>query len=144
MPRIKELFLLDIVVAIYKINETIKGFNSANDLKHHYMAWDSVIREFEIIGEATKNLINSELLDNSKREIVDFRNDDNIEESYINIEPRFYIFVKFENVPDNIYDDFDYHKTIDRCRVFSEEEIEYSSKDKEDLESILKSRKYNL
>lgn len=74
MPRIKELFLLDIVVAIYKINETIKSFTCGDDLKHNYMAWDSVIREFEIIGEATKNLINSELLDNSKKEIVDFRN----------------------------------------------------------------------
>lgn len=81
---------------------------------------------------------------NNIGQIVDFRDNDNIEESYINIEPRYYIFVKFENVPDNIYDDFDYHKTIDRCRVFSEEEIEYLSKNKEDLETILKSRKYNL
>jgi hypothetical protein len=32
MPRIKELFLLDIVVAIYKINETIKSFYALNDV----------------------------------------------------------------------------------------------------------------
>ena len=33
MPRIKELFLLDIFVAIYKIKETIKNFENAD--KHH-------------------------------------------------------------------------------------------------------------
>ena len=37
MPRIKELFLLDIVVAIYKIKETIKSFTCGDDLKHNYM-----------------------------------------------------------------------------------------------------------
>jgi uncharacterized protein with HEPN domain len=74
MPRVKELFLLDIFVAIYKIKETIKSFENADKLKHNYMAWDSVIREFEIIGEATKHLIENEFLDSSKREIVNFRN----------------------------------------------------------------------
>ncbi len=74
MPRIKELFLFDILVAIAKIEETCKDFTNADALKHHYMAWDSVIREFEIIGEATKNLIGSSLFDTNKRAIVDFRN----------------------------------------------------------------------
>ena len=74
MSRIKELFLFDIIVAIAKIQETTGRFQNANDLKLNYMAWDSVIREFEIVGEATKNLINSELLEGDKREIVNFRN----------------------------------------------------------------------
>lgn len=74
MSRVKELFLIDIIVAICKIEETTKNFQNANELKFNYMAWDSVIREFEIIGEATKNLIESNLLDNTKREIVNFRN----------------------------------------------------------------------
>lgn len=74
MSRIKELFLFDILVAIAKIEETCKKFSSGDELKHNYMAWDSVVREFEIIGEATKNLIDGGLLDISKREIVNFRN----------------------------------------------------------------------
>lgn len=74
MSRVKELFLIDTIVAICKIEETIKNFKNADELKHNYMAWDSVIMEFEIIGEATKNLIESDLLDKSKREIVNFRN----------------------------------------------------------------------
>ncbi len=74
MSRISELFLFDILVAIAKIEETCKNFNSASELKYSYMAWDSVVREFEIIGEATKNLIDSGLMDKSKREIVNFRN----------------------------------------------------------------------
>jgi uncharacterized protein with HEPN domain len=74
MSRVKELFFFDILVAICKIEHTVRMFKDADELKYNYMAWDSVIREFEIIGEATKNLIESELLDNSQREIVNFRN----------------------------------------------------------------------
>ena len=74
MSRVKELFLFDILVAICKIEHTVKIFKDAEELKYNYMAWDSVVREFEIIGEATKNLIESELLDNSKSQIVNFRN----------------------------------------------------------------------
>ncbi len=74
MPRVKELFLFDILIAIAKIEETCKNFNDASELKYNYMAWDSVVREFEIIGEATKNLIDTGLFDKSKREIVNFRN----------------------------------------------------------------------
>ena len=43
-------------------------------MKHHYLSWDSVIREFEIIGEASKHLLDSNLLENEYRSVVDFRN----------------------------------------------------------------------
>ncbi|WP_428739664.1 HepT-like ribonuclease domain-containing protein [Sulfurimonas sp.] len=59
MSRVSELFLFDILVAIHKIKETVKNQTDGNELKHNYMAWDTVIREFEIIGEATKHLIES-------------------------------------------------------------------------------------
>lgn len=74
MPRVQELFLFDILVAIAKIEQTCQNFNNGDELKYNYMAWDSVIREFEIIGEATKNLIDSEIFNTDKREIVNFRN----------------------------------------------------------------------
>ncbi|MBD3842383.1 MAG: DUF86 domain-containing protein [Campylobacterales bacterium] len=74
MSRVIELFLFDILVAILKIEETIKNFDDGDQLKHNYMAWDSVIREFEIIGEATKHLIEEQLFETNKRAIVNFRN----------------------------------------------------------------------
>jgi uncharacterized protein with HEPN domain len=74
MSRVNELFLFDIFVAILKIRQTVNNKIDANALKYDYMAWDSVIREFEIIGEATKHLIESDILDQSKRSIVNFRN----------------------------------------------------------------------
>ncbi len=67
-------FLFDIFVAIIKIEYTVKNFNSPESLKYDYLAWDSVIREFEIIGEATKHLIKLGLLDEENQIIVDFRN----------------------------------------------------------------------
>ena len=74
MSRVSELFLFDIFVAIHKIKETVKNQTDGNELKHNYMAWDTVIREFEIIGEATKHLIESDVFSKDKREIVNFRN----------------------------------------------------------------------
>jgi uncharacterized protein with HEPN domain len=72
--RETELFIFDVFVAILKIEEASSHFDNADDLKHDYLSWDSVVREFEIIGEASKYLINDAILDNEKKRIVDFRN----------------------------------------------------------------------
>ena len=72
--RLIELFLFDIIVAINKIEYVTSNFDSADDLKHDFMAWDTVIREFEIVGEASKHLLASHLLENDHRPVVDFRN----------------------------------------------------------------------
>ncbi|KYJ86990.1 DUF86 domain-containing protein [Sulfurovum riftiae] len=72
--RVIELFLFDVLVAILKIEEVSKRFNNADELKHDFMAWDTTIREFEIIGEATNQLINNSILENHNRKVVDFRN----------------------------------------------------------------------
>ena len=55
--RNKHLFVFDIFIAILKIEKVSSMYKSADKLKHEFMAWDSVIREFEIIGEASKHLI---------------------------------------------------------------------------------------
>jgi uncharacterized protein with HEPN domain len=72
--RYWELFLFDILVAILKIKEVAKNFKDAEELKRNFVAWDSVIREFEIIGEATGQLIKAGALPGEYQEIVDFRN----------------------------------------------------------------------
>lgn len=72
--RYLELFLFDILVAIIKIERTVSPFDNADNLKHDYLAWDSVIREFQIIGEATKHLIGHSILAEETRQVVDFRN----------------------------------------------------------------------
>ncbi|MBD3793241.1 MAG: DUF86 domain-containing protein [Campylobacterales bacterium] len=72
--RLDEIFLFDIYVSILKIQNTAKKFTHAEDLKHDYMAWDSVIRDFEIIGEATNVLIKKEILSEELRAVVNLRN----------------------------------------------------------------------
>jgi len=72
--RVLELFLFDIVVSILKIKYIISKFDNALDLKYDFIHWDSVIREYQIIGEATNHLLKAEVLDKNKRAIVDFRN----------------------------------------------------------------------
>ena len=72
--RVTELFLFDIFVAILKIERVAGGFKNGENLQYNYVSWDSVIREFEIIGEATNNLIKKEILDNESQVVVDFRN----------------------------------------------------------------------
>ncbi len=67
-------FLLDIYVAISKIEHIVDRYGDAQALLHDFMAWDSVIREFEIIGEASNRLLRMEELEERHRVVVDFRN----------------------------------------------------------------------
>lgn len=69
-----ELFIFDIFIAIQKIKKVSSGFDNAQDLLHNFTSWDSVIREFEIIGEASKYLLRDKLIETNYRRIVDFRN----------------------------------------------------------------------
>lgn len=72
--RVYELFLFDIYVAILKIDYVTKNFKDAQSLKFDFIAWDSVIREFEIIGEAANILIKNDYLSSETQIVVDFRN----------------------------------------------------------------------
>ena len=72
--RINELFLFDIYISIKKIVHHSNKFNNGEELQYSYVDWDVVVREFEIIGEATNNLIKSGYFTKNKRAIVDFRN----------------------------------------------------------------------
>ena len=56
------LYLEDIVLAMDRIHEYISGFDFAQ-FKRDYKTVDAVIRNFEIIGEASKNLA-KEIKDN--------------------------------------------------------------------------------
>ena len=68
------MFIFDIIVAILKIQKVSSKFDNSQDLLYTFTDWDSVIREFEIIGEASKYLLKDKLLENYHREVVDFRN----------------------------------------------------------------------
>lgn len=67
-------FVFDTFVAIVKIENTVSKFDHAQDLLYSYTDWDSVIREFEIIGEASKYLLKENLLRKTHQPVVDFRN----------------------------------------------------------------------
>lgn len=72
--RTVEFFLLDVYIAILKIKKVVLRFHTHEELLYSYTDWDSIIRELEIIGEATKHLVNNEMLDKQYQIIVDFRN----------------------------------------------------------------------
>ncbi|QCI28399.1 DUF86 domain-containing protein [Caminibacter pacificus] len=74
MCRDVEFYLVDIFIAIDKIKRYIQPFNSATELLYDEKSWDAVIRELEIIGEATNKLLKYDFLENDYRIIVDFRN----------------------------------------------------------------------
>ncbi|WP_457564133.1 HepT-like ribonuclease domain-containing protein [Caminibacter pacificus] len=66
--------MVDIFIAIDKIKRYIQPFKSATELLYDEKSWDAVIRELEIIGEATNKLLKYDFLENDYRIIVDFRN----------------------------------------------------------------------
>lgn len=74
IDRSTNLFVFDSYIAILKIKDTSSKFTNVQDLLYDYNRWDSVIREFEIIGEASKHLMKSKLLDKNYQKIVNFRN----------------------------------------------------------------------
>ena len=65
-----EMFVFDILVAILKIEDTSKRYTNVENLLYNYNDWDSVIREFEIIGEASKHLIKNEIISNEYQKRV--------------------------------------------------------------------------
>ena len=67
-------FIFDAYIAIIKIEKVASEFDTADELLHDFRSWDSVIREFEILGEASKHLLLENVLDPQYRKIVDFRN----------------------------------------------------------------------
>ncbi len=69
-----ELFIFDSIIAIVKIKKVANRFDKAQDLLHSFTDWDSVIREFEIIGEASKYLLKNNLIEGEYQKVVDFRN----------------------------------------------------------------------
>ena len=74
VDRNVELFIFDIYIAILKIKKVAGEFDNAENLQFDFRSWDSVIREFEIIGEASKYLLRDRLLSQNYQVLVDFRN----------------------------------------------------------------------
>ena len=72
--RVIELFVIDLLIAMDKISRYHDGFSDAQNFYHDDKSFDATIRELQIIGEATKHLINAKILGNEHRVIVDFRN----------------------------------------------------------------------
>ncbi len=73
--RSSELYIVDIFLASFLIGIYTKDIKNGDELLHRRMHWDAVIREFEIIGEATGKLLALGTVEgDSYRIIVDFRN----------------------------------------------------------------------
>ena len=68
------LYIVDVLIAIDKINRYTSNIDNSEELLHSEMEWDATIRELQIIGDATNNIMKLEILDISFRKIVDFRN----------------------------------------------------------------------
>jgi uncharacterized protein with HEPN domain len=83
--RRAEFFLFDIYVAILKIEWVSSKYNDPFSLRKSFVEWDSVIREFEIIGEATRRLIQYAVLNKEFKGVVGFRNV--IVHEYFGIDP---------------------------------------------------------
>ena len=72
--RDSSFYIVDIFIAIDKVERYTIKFTNASELLYDEMSWDATIRELEIIGEATKHLLKAEIVPVKYRRIVDFRN----------------------------------------------------------------------
>lgn len=73
-----ELFIVDTLVAIFKVKSYTAEFKNGHDLQHNSLHWDATMRAFEIIGESLNYLLGDEKFENLSpsyfRKIVNFRN----------------------------------------------------------------------
>jgi len=67
-------YIVDIFIAMNKIQRYTHTFENAQDFLDSELEWDGAIRELEIIGEATNYLLKANQIDPTYRRIVDFRN----------------------------------------------------------------------
>ena len=74
MSRDITFYIIDIFVAIDKLKRYSKPYVTSDELLYSELAWDACIRELEVVGEATKHLLENKLIDSSYRRVVDFRN----------------------------------------------------------------------
>ena len=98
--RNKNLFLIDILESINAIEDYVK-YIEFEEFKSDRKTYQAVIREFEIIGEATKNIynyLNTKYPDYPWRRIVDFRN--KISHEYFGINFAFIWNTVFDNLPE--------------------------------------------
>jgi uncharacterized protein with HEPN domain len=73
--RLPSFYFLDIFIAGHLIGRYSEGFENPDDLLHSRLHWDAIIREFEVLGEATNTLLKMGVLPAEEyREIVAFRN----------------------------------------------------------------------
>ena len=98
--RDKNLFLEDILESINAIEDYIK-YIDFEDFKKDRKTYQAVIREFEIIGEATKNIYKDlkEIYPTYPwRRIIDFRN--KISHEYFGIDFAFLWNTSFDKLPE--------------------------------------------
>lgn len=69
-----ELFIVDILIAIDRIRRYHQDHNDAESFFYDEKSFDATMRELQIIGEATKHLLQAQLIDDTYRIVVDFRN----------------------------------------------------------------------
>lgn len=101
--RKSSFYIVDIFIATNKISRYTNKFDNADDFLNSEMQWDATIRELEIIGEATNNLLKLKILDEEKnRVIVDFRN--YIIHGYFGIDANIVWAVIKEKLPEFIAD----------------------------------------
>ncbi len=93
-----EMFIFDIFIAICKIKFIVKEFDTGEELLHSWKDWDTVVREFEIIGEASRYLLKDELLEKDYRKVVDFRN--KITHNYFGIDSDIVLFIGKNDIND--------------------------------------------
>ncbi len=110
--RVFELFLFDIYIAILKIEFISSKFDNPETLKYDFISWDSVIREFEIIGEATNILIKNAMLEKENQIVVDFRN----------LLIHHYFGIDSEEVWDVIHNDLKVYKKLIISKIHTIEE----------------------
>ena len=132
-----ELFILDVFMAIKKIDIYTKQFDNGISLKYSIIHWDATMRELELIGESLKYLLQndifSELSPSYFRKIVNFRN--MITHEYFGIDEDYVWNIVSEHLSVLDLDllSIVINNNINMTRVIEYEKIEYKNMNNNEL-----------
>lgn len=96
--RDSSLYIIDILIAIDKINRYTTRCNNGTELLHNELEWDATLRELQLIGDAVNSLLKEEMLPREFRRVVDFRNQ--IVHGYFGIDEKIVWSVIHQKLPE--------------------------------------------
>ena len=100
--------------------------------------------DYVICKEHTNFHTLKKFIKNNIGQFIEYRTRENTNRTYDHITPNYCYIIHYDNIPYNLSQHFEYANNLTNCRIMSLNEITHWSPNKQDLELIILSKKFNI